>query len=111
MTRSLAMYKDELKLDGLVMDNVNDQKWSLEAFTQALDTCDNTPVFFTNTMKTTNPAWIVSAKERNGWRMDLVRSIDEEEQSVVYTLEDIISKVLPDYPDLVHVKAPVAAEN
>lgn len=100
----LAVYKDALDFEGLSMENVNDQKWSPEAFEAVLASCDSTPVFFTDITKTENPAWIVSKKEDNGWRMDIVRSADEQEQSVHYTLDDIISKVLPTYPDIVYVK-------
>ncbi|KAJ9118544.1 hypothetical protein QFC22_003763 [Naganishia vaughanmartiniae] len=78
-------------------------KWTKEAMTKVLSTCAKTPVFFTNTSKTEDPAWIVSNQDGDGWQLDLVRSLDQEQRSEIYSLDDIFSKVLPDYPDIVYV--------
>ncbi|KAJ9102344.1 hypothetical protein QFC21_002744 [Naganishia friedmannii] len=113
---NLALYKDALGFDEekvkstgkeMVMETVKDQNWTPEELGARLGSCSETPVFFTDNTKTEKPAWIVSSyvKETNDWRMDLVTSADEQRQSVVYTVEDIIAKVLPDYPDMVYVKA------
>ncbi|KAJ9092620.1 hypothetical protein QFC19_008658 [Naganishia cerealis] len=85
-----------------------DKKWNDEDLVKVLDSCKDTPVFFTNISKAEeeNPAWIVSRKDgTDRWVLDMVNSFDQKDRSESLTVAEIVQKVLPEYPELVFSKS------
>jgi hypothetical protein len=99
------LYKNQI-VNGLVLEPPTvTAEWTKEYFSKVLDSCDKTPVAFINSANTQeeDPAWIVNRKDGDGWVLDMVRSADQGERSETFTLDRIMSEVLPSYSDVLHI--------